>query len=226
MIRTFVADSDVNIKPIAGRINSVINEQIPVISDKLGISWGVDVIIQNDGITRKTIGVGGYTPSMYLVQINLNPESFPESDLVSDLTATLAHELSHVKRYDVFNYKYNLDKTTILDYLVFEGLAVAFEKEYMGTETKVSLASDDSDTAQKLYGRMEPFFDLDYWEDRGKDGYDFVGHWFVNGDSSSGIPYNAGYILGYWIVQHYMRQLKVEKVVDIISLPTHKFIGK
>lgn len=210
MLNFVICKSDPSIYQYSRTISETCNECQEKLAKLLNINQAIDVIIMNDGMDHRRLGVGGYTPSQNLVQVFLNPVSTSTNDIHDDLLATIAHEVYHAKCYADHNYNYNLNRTTLLEYLIFEGLGAAFEEQVVGGPTKLTQSIDDTEIARKIIGQIEPFYNLDYWEDRGRNGYDLNGHWFVQGDNKYGLPYNAGYMAGYYLVKQYLHKTGLE----------------
>lgn len=152
----------------------------------------VTILVDTDtGMIDPNIGVGGYTDDKSQIQLSIDPT---RKDLHDDeVFATLVHELSHVKR--AYGPWYG---TTLFDYLVFEGLGVAFEEEVCGSHTYYPNHLRKLHNANQLIDTFAYMFDYD------DNQYDYMD--FVLGNADKGIPEFAVYSMGLFIVDQYLTQ--------------------
>ena len=150
----------------------------------------VTILVDTDPtMIDPNIGVGGYTDDKSHIQLSIDPE---HKDLHDDeIFATLVHELSHVKR--AYGPWYG---TTLFDYLVFEGLGVAFEEEVCGPNTYYPSHLRQLHDAKKLIETFAFMFDYDDTQ------YDYMD--FVLGDPDKGIPEFAVYSMGLFLADEYL----------------------
>lgn len=144
----------------------------------------------NPSMVDPTIGVGGYTDSKNQITLSLDPVRL-ETIKDSEIFATLVHELSHVKQ--AYGPWYG---TTLFDYIVFEGLGVAFEEQICGKETYYPAYLRENIDAPTLVKSIKHMFDYDDSQ------YNYMD--FVVGSEELGIPPNAVYGIGLYIVDRYL----------------------
>jgi uncharacterized protein YjaZ len=175
------------------RIQSVIaRAEKEVANGILKLTNDVTIIIDTDpNMIDLNIGIGGYTDDDSQIQLSVDPTHRDLQD--KELFATLVHELSHVKR--AYGPGYG---TTLFDYLIFEGLGVAFEEEVCGSDTYYPNHLRTLHDGKQLVEAFEYMFNYDDTE------YDYMD--FVLGNSNKGIPKSAVYSMGFFIVEHYLAQ--------------------
>jgi uncharacterized protein YjaZ len=150
----------------------------------------VTILVDTDSsMIDPNIGVGGYTDDKSQIQLSINPKDKGPRD--EELFATLVHELSHVKR--AYGPWYG---TTLFDYLIFEGLGVAFEEEVCGLNTYYPSHLRKLHNAKQLVETFAYMFDYD---DTQYDSMDFV-----HGNTGKHIPELAVYSMGFFIVEQYL----------------------
>jgi len=175
------------------RIKRIISRaEKEVACDILKLTEDVTIIIDTDpGMIDPNIGVGGYTDDKSEIQLSIDPA---HKDLHDDeIFATLVHELSHVKR--IYGPGYG---TTLFDYLVFEGLGVAFEEEVCGQNTYYPNHLRKLHDAKHLSDTFAYMFDYDDTQ------YDYID--FIIGNAEKKIPEFAVYSMGLFIVDQYLAQ--------------------
>lgn len=175
------------------RIKKVISRaEKEVANDILKLAEDVTITIDNDlNMIDPNIGVGGYTNDKNRIQFSVDPT---RSDLRDDeIFATLVHELSHVKR--AYGPWYG---NTLFDYLIFEGLGVAFEEEVCGPDTYYPNHLRGLHDAKQLVENLQYMFDYDDTQ------YDYMD--FVIGNAEKNIPEFAVYSMGLFLVDQYVTQ--------------------
>ena len=161
-----------------------------VANDMLELPENVTILIDTDpSMIDPNIGVGGYTDDKNRIKLSIDPAY---KDLRDDeLFATLVHELSHVKR--AYGPWYG---TTLFDYMIFEGLGVAFEEEVCGPNTYYPNYLRKLHNAQRLVETFAYMFDYN------DDQYDYMD--FVLGNTDKNIPEFAIYSMGLFVVEKYL----------------------
>ena len=100
----------------------------------------IRVNIRGDNASEVT-GVGGFTQSRSQIDIAV-VENFPDPSLQTiNLRGVVFHELFHVQQ----NFTYDKSPFTAIDSAIYEGCALAFEKNYAGCPAIYSDYSQYSD---------------------------------------------------------------------------------
>ena len=178
-------------------------------SEKLGLD-SMDVICIADAkMVIPETGVGGFTPGRHLIYLYIDPDQTPSED---EIFYTLCHEMHHAKRYEGPGYG-----KTLLDSVVFEGLATCFEAEVSDDKAFLVNHLSERDDVAELTQRVQEHLDdtdFNYYE------------WFIN-DPSGNLPRWTGYLVGYRLVKSYLAATnkKASEAVleDVESI--RKFIG-
>lgn len=218
MLKLLIAESDLSIAPLAGRIRDAVAKSEDKICQFLHINWDIDIVVTAIDYDVSYIGgIDGSTSDPYLIDVMINCSQIDSKTFQDDLVATIAHEANHCKRYMSRYHNFNrLNALPILDTVVMEGLAVAFEKEFAGHDTATTKFEDKPDEARKIFQIVKPYLGMNNDEIGDK----LVHRWIVFGDPSSGLPLNAGYILGYWLVNLALKNLDVtasQATIDNVS---------
>ena len=167
----------------------------------LNLAENVTILVDTDSnMIDSNIGVGGYTEDKSQVQLSIDPTYKDLSN--EEIFATLVHELSHVKRDYGPGYG-----TTLFDYLVFEGLGVAFEEEVCGANTYYP------DHLRKLHDARELVETFSYMFDYDDTQYDYMD--FILGNAEKGIPEFAVYSMGLYIIDRYLARTD-KKVSELL----------
>lgn len=169
----------------AQELETVIQRHVDLIGADLSLA-GVDVVVTTGytGLAIEELAVGGYAPSAEFVAIAVEPDN-PEFVHWRDrIPATVAHELNHAARWRTPGYG-----RTLLECLVSEGLAVAYETELFGKEPPYSHPCGD---LQEFWEAAQPLLD--------RTDYNHARWFFGNGD----LPRWTGYALGYELVQRFV----------------------
>lgn len=152
-------------------------------------------------------GMAGYTLSDSEIEIVVEP-GYPglAQALTQRLPQTLAHELHHVVRwrgpgpYD-----------TLLEALVFEGLADHFALELLGGLPPPWLdafSEDQTDTyLERARPELDAFFDFNAW---------FFG-------LGTDLPRWTGYTLGYRLVSEYLERHPGTSAAQLVNTPAEAF---
>lgn len=136
----------------------------------------------------------------------------PTEITVKELEVIFIHEYHHVCR---LHYMKNNHESTLLDTVVMEGLAEKAVEEYCGKNyvapwTTGILEKDLEQLISKVY---KPNFQTKKEDPR----HDL----FIYG--SNGIPKMAGYAVGYYIVNRYVKE-KNQKTIQMLTLPSTTFL--
>lgn len=144
------------------------------------------VVVHSKALTIPEVGVGGYTPHANLSFVYMD---YDRSVSEIEIEATLMHELYHAARY----LGPGIGRT-LFDVLVFEGLAVAFERTMPSPGYLVRHVSRHRlDGRRVLHYMRHQLLSSDY-------NYHAL---FLN-DATGTLPRWAGYALGYHLVRSYI----------------------
>ena len=203
MLHPLIPESDQTVKLYSDRIKQTVAKASPIVSSMLAIDWDIDIFIKSISYDISHIGgIDGTTGSPYLVEIPINFKQINDSNFEEELSSTIAHEISHCVQFKLIYGDYNnLYRSSILDQIVTEGLAVAFEKEFLGHDSITSKLYNDIDEARKIYDIVGPYFNVSSSD---REACKFRDRWIVLGDKDYDLPFNAGYILGYCMVNNYL----------------------
>lgn len=167
----------------------------------------VDVVcIADPSMVISEIGIGGYTPTRYLSYLYIDPAfDIDETEIFN----TICHELSHAKRYDAMGYG-----ETLLDSMIFEGLATAFEEEIGGKGAFLPAQLLAREKTEVLVGEVKSHFNdtnFDYQQ------------WFIL-DSTHKLPRWAGYEVGYYLVRTYLARTN-KKASELMLEASSRFVS-
>lgn len=142
-------------------------------------------------------GFGGI-PGFITVNIYPNDYNLPK------IPAVIAHEFHHNIRFSYFDWDHG--NVTVGDYLVIEGLAESFAKELYGTEQLgpwvTSMNEEELQYSTEVIGEA-----LDVKGFAEVSSYMFGDEIAVQeGYQPVGLPFSAGYTVGYKAVQSYMKK--------------------
>jgi uncharacterized protein YjaZ len=169
----------------------------------------IEITCQDDSIKRSGGNINGYTPTKHQVDIFISPDNNP---LDSEMLAVMCHELSHVKRYITMNHEDHGADMTLIDYLAFEGLAIAIEKEVLGRNSRSSKMLSDRTGTVKLVERFRvDFGSRDYYVQD-----------LRYGNEEKNIPWRAVYEMGYYLVRSKMKATG-KKASELMVLPSEEF---
>ncbi len=192
-INIHILSASKEVEPYLSKIKSIAEATISSVEKLLPIK-DVDIVFcHNQRWTIDEIGgIGGFTPNANTIFIYLNPRHQDFIKAIKDeLSFTLAHELHHTIRWQK-----QVEGDTLLEAMIFEGLADHFAQEATGRK-KPSPYSSALTTEQKK------FFLKKASEEWSKSTYD-NDVWFFGSEPTS-IPRWAGYTLGYDLVASYLK---------------------
>ncbi len=177
------------------RIKIISNHTCAQIADLIPTNQ-TDVIIHvKPSWTIPEIGFSGFSPNAAYAFIHIDPSNPNfDSNIETELAATIAHELHHCARYTSVGYG-----QTLLEALVTEGLACAFEMDFRQGQIPIyANALELSQISALLSQAQEEFHSQTYAHD----------DWFF-GSQEHGIPRWTGYTLGYEIVKKYLEETRL-----------------
>lgn len=205
----FIANASGGLNSHLQAINSAYSRAASLASGALGLD-GIDVVCIADpkSVIPET-GIGGFTPGRHLIYLYIDPSKTINEN---EIFYTLCHEMHHAKRYDGPGYG-----VTLLDSIVFEGLATCFEAEVSEEAAfLVNHLNERKDGARLTTVVRDHMDDTDfnYFE------------WFIH-DASGKLPRWTGYLVGYRLIKSYLTATnkKASEAVleDVQSI--RKFIG-
>ncbi len=137
-------------------------------------------------------GYSGFSPNAAYALIHLDPSNSSfDASMETELPATIAHELHHCVRYGGVGYG-----QTLLEALVTEGLACAFEAEFrQGQPPFYATALHDTQIPDYLVRAKAE------WNNRAYN----HNAWFF-GSKELGIPPRTGYTLGYHLIKNHLEK--------------------
>lgn len=158
-------------------------------------------------------GFGGI-PGYIMVNIYPNDYNLPR------IPAVIAHEFHHNMRFSYFEWDYG--NVTVGDYLVIEGLAESFAKELYGTDQLGPWVTHmDREELEYSIGVIEDALNI--------KGFAEVSSYMFGDEIASnegyqpvGLPFCAGYAVGYEVVQSFME--KTNKTIYEATLSSTKEI--
>ena len=163
---------------------------------KLKIKFAINIIFINalDDVIPET-HIGGRTYSNEFITIAI--DSSVNEIKTEDLFQMICHELCHAARW-----QYNNElMSTLLDGMIFEGLATAFEIE-AALENKLTLDYFAKTVANQTDNDNEKILD-NLRNELNSQNYDYH-KIFYPGDERLDLPRWAGYSVGYYLVKKYM----------------------
>lgn len=213
-IHFYILTASKDIKPYSVQLKSIAKSVVASVKKLLPIK-NVDIIFyDNPGATIDKIGgIGGFTPNAHSMFISLNPRhpNFKNA-LKNELAFTIAHEFHHTIRWQK-----PVGGDTLLEALVFEGLADHFAMEVTGRQ-KPSLYSCALTLAQKKIFLKKaskewqmPSYNHDVW---------------FYGSRPATIPRWTGYTLGYDLVAAYLQAHPGALASKLVCVEAPLFIQK
>lgn len=195
-------------------VKSVVQHRVQVIAQRvfnetnqvLRFQRDIDVYIarENDNnhlrSTQLSIGAESFASGVMFLQ--LSRADFDELEL----TRLLFHELNHLKRFEKFSVE--LD-SSLLNWIVFEGLAVTFEEQmadrYHYSFPECTTISLNDISRQKYLIGLKQVLTID----KHNSPWDYE-QWFFNfDDSDKDKPQNFGYKIGKILVNEYFKDRNI-----------------
>ena len=188
--------------------NALQKSGIPMPNDLVFGLFLADPMIHAD--SKGYTGVGS-CPGIIQVMIAPNEYNLPR------LASCVAHEFHHNVLF--YNVKWNFMNVSLSQYLAVEGLAESLAAELYGEEFNGPWVADIGDeNLKRARGILGQHLDsMGFMEVRK---YMYGDHPMVPEGQTLGIPYCAGYAVGYHAVQEYLR-----KTSKTVSEATKDFIN-
>lgn len=195
--------------PYIANANGILNKFVPEIEmairmaeeyvvPKLNIDYEINIVFASLADYIPEDHIGGYTYNASFITITLDKKV--KKINVESIFETICHELCHAVRWSK-----NPEHTySLVDAVIFEGLALAFENQAL-LDNKIAKCEFFLDYIKKI-PEVEIKKVLNILKDQlDHSGYDRI-KIFFKGDERLGLPRWAGYIVGYYIVQKYLKQ--------------------
>lgn len=211
-INIHILSASKDIRPYSEELKSITEATIASVEKLLPIK-DVDIVFyDNPKATIDEIGgIGGFSPNTNLIFISLNPRHPDFKKAVKEeLAFTLAHELHHTVRWQK-----QVEGDTLLEAMVFEGLADHFAQEVTG-RNKPSLYSCALTSEQKKILLKKASLE---WKQPTYDN----NLWFF-GSRPDVIPRWTGYTLGYDQVSKYLQVNPGTSASKLVSADTSLFV--
>lgn len=213
-IHIHILSASKDIKPYRAQLESIAKSATASVKKLLQIK-GIDIVFyDNPGATIDEIGgIGGFTPNAHTIFISLNPRhpDFKKS-LKNELFFTLAHEFHHTIRWQK-----SVGGDTLLEALVFEGLADHFAMEATGRQQLSSYSCALTLAQKKIFLKKAS-------EEWNMPTYNH-GEWFF-GSTPKVIPRWTGYTLGYDLVATYLQSHPGTLASKLVCADASLFIQK
>lgn len=155
-------------------------------------------------VKNKMSGSSGYTPSGDSIHIYLSANPVDSNKMAGAVKNTVTHEYNHAIRFQHFP---NSPLMTLLESLIFEGLAENFTTEIADKNISPWANSLDEKVAKETFKRIKPILNS-----TSRKVYYSV--FFEN----KKFPLWAGYAVGYWLVKNFRRKNRNVKWPEIIQM--------
>jgi uncharacterized protein YjaZ len=210
MIQVHLLRASGRLEPLLERLTRVTDHALERIQGLMPVD-AVDIVFyDNPSWTIPETGISGYAPDAHLVQIWLDPSSGAlEAGLEVELSATLAHELHHARRWRDPGYG-----STLLEALVTEGLAQCFEWPFRDGQPPIYARALEPAQVDAILGLARAEFNAPRYDHRA---------WFITGDAQKGIPRWAGYTLGYTMVKRFL-EITAQTPAQAVAVPAQQVL--
>lgn len=195
-VQSHILTASRDIRPYASELKSLARSAVAAAQKLLPIK-NVDIVFYDNPPATFTEdelgGIGGFTPNAHALFISLNPRHprFKNS-LKNELFFTLIHELHHTVRWQK-----QVAEDSLLEAMVFEGLADHFAMEVTGRKTPTIYSNALTSTQKKIFlEKASHEWDKPTYEHRA---------WFF-GSTPKEIPRWTGYTLGFDLVTAYLEK--------------------
>jgi uncharacterized protein YjaZ len=212
-INIHILSASKDIEPYSEELKSIAEATISSVEKLLPIK-DVDIVLyDNPKATIDEIGgIGGYSPNANIIFISLNPRHPDFSGALKDeLSFTLAHELHHTIRWQK-----QVDGDTLLEAMIFEGLADHFAIEATGRNKPAPWSYALTPEQKKILLKKASL----EWQQPTYDN----NSWFF-GSKPDIIPRWTGYTLGYDFVAVYLKNHPVTSASKLASADASLFVS-
>ena len=211
-INIHILTTSKNIQPYETELRSTAESAVSAVKKLLPIK-DVDIVFYENpkGTIDEMGGIGGLTPNAHQVFISLNPNhpNFKHA-LKEELFFTLAHELCHTVRWQK-----QVEGDTLLEALIFEGLADHFAMEVTGRQKLLPWSRSLTHEQKEIFMKKaeqdwkKPTYDNDLW---------------FFGSEPEKIPRWTGYTLGYCLVEDYLKKHPETSASKLVSADADLFV--
>lgn len=212
-IKLHILEADPRMKPLKAAVKAVATRAIRLFEKQVK-TGNVDVVVYiNPEAAIPEIGIGGYTPVENSVLISLDPDHKQlKKNLATELAYTLIHEVHHAIRF-----RKHIDKETLLEAMVSEGLADNFAMRVTGRRQPpawcTALNAAEKGTYLKKAGRV--------WNDLAYN----HGLWFFGADPKK-VKRWAAYTLAYDLVEAHLKKHPEFEITRDFAADAKQFAGK
>lgn len=191
------------------KIEQVFAQSVKQMQDTLPLHHQqIDVVVKVSDNVIEELGIGGYSPSQYELEISIAPQhAFLSQNFTHVFRAILAHEMHHCCRHASVGYG-----DTLFQALISEGLACHYEREF-SRQTPIYVNHLSPQQRQQFLTTAEKVW-------FGKN-YNHAS-WFF-GSVKERMPKWVGYDLGYFLVEQYLNQT-AKTAGCLVNEPAESFL--
>jgi uncharacterized protein YjaZ len=185
---------------------------MPIQNVSIGVFDAPELVIPEYGISGRAHGRSGEDPTSF-IELDLDPESpHKETAIGEDLRKTIRHESHHDQRFESLGQD---NRQTLLDALIFEGLATHYEIEGSDDDPSLYATALTPEQIPALLARAREEFSS---EDPA------VMHEWLFGSEEKNIPRWAGYALECHLVGEYLKTHPDKKPSTLYATQAEEFV--
>jgi uncharacterized protein YjaZ len=206
----YIADANGTLEKFSMQIKESIGMAESYAISRLKPKSNIDIIFSvapyNIIVPETHIGARTYSSTFIIVALDIKVNEIKNGDVFQ----TICHELCHAVRWQ-YNDEWS---STLLDGIIFEGLATAFEIESAkGNNITLNyfaefISKRNDNINEKILKTLDKQLNDQVYD------YDTI---FFTGDKELGLPRWSGYSLGYYLVKKYMVKHN-KKIAEIFHL--------
>lgn len=152
----------------------------------------------NSFVKNKMGGVGGFSPWKNTILVDINPSV---KDWETALNNTIAHEYNHSVVYNFHKWE------TLLDSIIFEGLAEHYREQVVGGEKASWAKAVPQKECKRYFSKLK--------EKLNSKNHQLYREVFFGSEK---YPLWLGYSLGYQIVKSFLSKNKEKSWIDIVKM--------
>lgn len=198
-INLFITEANGDLSNKKALILDAVKKAEEYVFPKLKIDWDIDVLIRNSKqkFPETKDRVSGHTYEDNLIRLTVE-DDFGEFEI----SEVLVHELCHAARWGKNDEWMN----TLLDALIFEGLAVCFAEDFSKNNARrqfymETIVKRSSKENEKIFNILKGHLS--------DTSYDYE---YIFTGNSNDLPYWSGYSLGYYLIKKYLE--KTNKTIE------------